>query len=68
MAMKQQIEKYGIPRALYTDKYSVFKPNHGNKPTQFHRALKELNTELILANSPRQREGLNEQIEPYKID
>lgn len=51
-AMNEHINRYGIPRALYTDKYSVFKPAQGNGTTQFHRALKELNTELILANSP----------------
>ena len=38
-ALKQHIEKYGIPRSLYTDKDSVFKIAKGIGVTQFHRAL-----------------------------
>jgi hypothetical protein len=51
------IEKFGKPLSYYTDKFGVFKVNHpgslsGNGITQFHRALKELDIELICANSP----------------
>ena len=51
-ALKQHIERYGIPRALYTDKDSAFIPARRVGTTQVQRALKELDTELILANSP----------------
>lgn len=51
------IEKYGKPLAFYSDRHNIFKINHpnaisGNNTTQFHRALKELDIELICANSP----------------
>lgn len=49
------IEKHGRPLALYSDKYSVFRVNHKDcedKETQFGRAMRELNIELICANSP----------------
>jgi hypothetical protein len=52
--MKDYIEKYGVPEALYTDRYSVFKVNQGdaNKLTQFGRAMQELEVELIYARTP----------------
>lgn len=49
------IEKYGRPLAFYSDKYGVFRVNHKNCEdieTQFGRAMRELNIELICANSP----------------
>ncbi|KJG11918.1 transposase, partial [Photobacterium iliopiscarium] len=56
-ATKQYIEQHGKPVALYTDKHGVFRVNHAsnkdrNKLTQYGRALKELNIELICANTP----------------
>lgn len=56
-ATKQYIEKHGKPIAFYTDKHGVFRVNHAsnkdrNKLTQYGRALKELNIELICANTP----------------
>jgi len=51
-ALRQHIEKYGRPRALYTDRYAVFQAAGGKGTTQMQRALKELDIELILANSP----------------
>lgn len=55
--LAEYIEKYGRPMALYTDKYSVFRCNHGqinenDHFTQFGRALKELDVKLIYAHSP----------------
>jgi hypothetical protein len=50
--LEAHIKKYGIPRVLYTDKYSVFKTPTGNGTTQVRRALEELGVELIYANSP----------------
>ncbi len=52
---RSYIEKHGRPLAFYSDKYGVFKVNHKNcedVETQFGRAMRELNIELICANSP----------------
>ena len=50
------LRRHGRPRALYTDKDSVFQWQSKGKAaeglTQFGRALEELDTELILAHSP----------------
>lgn len=56
-ATRQYIDKHGKPVAFYTDKHGVFRVNHAsnedkNKLTQYVRALKELNIELICANTP----------------
>ena len=56
ITVQEYITKYGRPCAFYSDKYGVFRIN---KPgclkkellTQFGRACKELNIELICANS-----------------
>lgn len=52
--MKEYIETNGVPEAMYTDRYSVFKVNLGGegKLTQFGRAMKELDIELIYARTP----------------
>ena len=55
--MKLYIEDFGIPRALYHDKHGIFRinqqdTNKGNDFTQFGRAMKELDVEMIYANSP----------------
>ena len=52
-ALQEHLIKYGRPRALYSDRFSVFEA--GKKKTnitQFQRALNTLDIELILANSP----------------
>lgn len=57
ITLRSYIINNGVPLAIYSDKYSVFRVN---KPgclrkeciTQFGRALKELKIELICANSP----------------
>ncbi len=50
------LRRHGRPRAFYTDKDSVFQWQSKGQAveglTQFGRALKELDTELILAHSP----------------
>jgi hypothetical protein len=51
-AFEQHLKRYGRPRALYTDKYAVFRSPKGKGTTQMQIALKELDIELILANSP----------------
>lgn len=51
-ALEQHINRWGIPRALYTDRFAVFQTTVGKGTTQMQRALGELGVELILANSP----------------
>lgn len=53
------LRKYGRPLALYTDRHSIFEPHETGQPladpdaeTQFGRALRELDVELIRAHSP----------------
>ena len=52
------IEKNGIPKSIYLDKFSTYKINHKNAEdnkdmiTQFQRASKEVGIEMIVANSP----------------
>jgi transposase len=51
------VEKHGVPRALYSDKHSVFRNNHTQgsveaQPTQFGKACNSFGIELIFANSP----------------
>jgi transposase len=55
--MSEYITLYGMPLAVYSDKHSIFRINHGQGTkkenfTQFSRALYELDIELIYANSP----------------
>ena len=54
--MRELIEGYGVPIALYTDRHSVFKhvPGAGvpSAPTQFSRAMDELGIQMIYALSP----------------
>jgi len=61
-SFKRYVEKYGLPQSVYLDKHSTYKSN--KKPSiedelnnvealsQFERALKELEVEVIHANSP----------------
>ena len=43
----------GLPRSLYVDRHGIYRDQeHPQKPTQFGRAMKELNVELIQAHSP----------------
>ncbi len=55
-ATQRYLEQHGKPVAFYTDKHAVFRVNkpsglHGDGMTQFGRALKALNIEIICANS-----------------
>ena len=54
-ALGVYLGRYGRPVALYSDRHSIFRINHGrqeNKVTQFTRAVKTLDIEPIQANSP----------------
>lgn len=55
--VKSYLERYGKPVAFYSDKHSIFRVNIPNKSkgdnlTQFGRAMKELDIEIICANTP----------------
>jgi transposase len=45
----EYVERYGIPRSIYTDRYNVYKGE--NNLTDFGRAMKELDVETIYAKS-----------------
>ena len=59
---RRYVVRYGLPRSVYADKASIYRTtrdatvdeNLADKPpeTQFGRAMKELDVELILAHSP----------------
>lgn len=57
-AIENYIKRYGRPIAFYSDKHAIFRINtpeateHSTGDTQLSRALKELDIELICANSP----------------
>jgi transposase len=56
-AVRSYITAFGKPQAFYSDKFGVFRVNianalSGTGLTQFGRALKELQIELICAHSP----------------
>jgi transposase len=57
--------QYGLPLACYTDRHSIFRMNQAGvrvgEETQVQRALRELDVELICANSP-QAKGRVERI------
>jgi hypothetical protein len=51
-ALEKHLKRYGKPVSLYSDHFSVFdSPVEGNL-TQFKKALKTLDIDLLLANSP----------------
>jgi transposase len=55
--VKPCLERNGKPVAFYSDKHSIFRVNIPNKSkgdnlTQFGRAMKELDIEIICANTP----------------
>lgn len=51
--LRAQLVDFGVPRALYTDRFSVFESSLKKENlTQFRRALNTLDIEWIGANSP----------------
>ena len=75
-ATKEYLELHGRPLSLYVDKHSVFRVNttkvdsasveDSNGDTQFGRAMRELNIELIFANTPQAKgrvERVNETLQ-----
>jgi hypothetical protein len=56
-ALRGHLEAYGKPVEFYSDKFCVFRVNATDLkgesgPTQFARALSELNVDIICANTP----------------
>src|SRR5829696_2670504 len=53
-AARSYVEAHGRPVAFYSDKHSVFRVTGAGRDgtTQFGRAMRELNVEVICANSP----------------
>ncbi len=57
VSLKRYIKRSGKPLCLYSDKHSIFRVNRenaakGERITQFGRILKDLDIEIICANSP----------------
>ena len=56
LLIRALVEHHGLPVALYTDRHAVFKHTPGPGlpagPTQFSRAMDELGTQMIFAQSP----------------
>jgi hypothetical protein len=55
--LREHLERYGRPLSLYVDKHRIFRigkeeVKNGTGTTHFGRVLKELDIELICANSP----------------
>ena len=54
---KTYFQQHGLPEALYSDRFSVFRVNHTNvtttdAQTEYHRAMKALGIEVYFASSP----------------
>jgi transposase len=62
LLLRQVCTRTGVPQALYSDRHSIFWPTNGEtlqeqlagrrSPTQFGRAMAELDVQLIAAHSP----------------
>ena len=47
------VKERGLPRSLYVDRHAIYRDeDHPERPTQFGRAMKQLDVELIGAHSP----------------
>ena len=45
--------RHGLPRSVYVDRHGIYRDEeHPEKPTQFGRAMRELDVDLICAHSP----------------
>ena len=74
--LRRVVERQGVFCALYTDKGSHFittrtgqsphRPQHATDPTQVQRALRELGSSLIPANSPQARGRMERLFETWQ--
>ena len=46
------VAAHGLPRSLYVDHAAMYEPDGDGNPTQFGRAMNDVDVELILAHSP----------------
>lgn len=51
-ALEKHLKRFGSPRNIYSDRFTVFDSRVEDNLTQFKRALKTLGINSILANSP----------------
>jgi transposase len=69
-AMKEYMKKHGKPMGFYSDRFTVFRLNNDKEGyrkqglTQLGRALKEIEVELICANSPQAKEPISIKFSP----
>ncbi len=71
-AARRYMARYGKPVAFYSDKHGIFRVNvknplSGTGLTQFGRAMKELDIEIICANTHKLKDGWNAPTKPYRI-
>lgn len=52
-AFGRWVKPQGLPRSVYVDRHAIYRDeDHPEKPTQFGRAMQDLQVELICARSP----------------
>lgn len=69
--LRNYLDKYGRPLALYSDRHSIFRVNNLEREgelTQFTRAIKTLGIEPIHANIPLIKGRLSVPIRRYRTD
>ena len=68
--MRELVQSYGAPVALYVDRHAVFKHTPGSglagAPTQFSRAMDELGIQLIFALSPQAKGRVERTAETFQ--
>ena len=63
--LRRYVERYGIPRELYTDRANIYHPpSKGEKLTDVGKALTRLGVTMIAAHSP-QAKGRVERSNPH---
>jgi len=75
-SLKRYIKRYGLPRSLYLDKHTTYKSNgkltiedelnNREKLSQLERAAKEMEIEIIHANSPQAKGRVERSFRTYQ--